>query len=320
MKKLRVLVMFLLVSVLSLAAPIKVGLILAQGGLGDKSFNDSAYAGLMKAKKELNADVKYVEPGSWMEDATYLKEFAENEYDLIIATSYTAQDAMEQLAPKYPKTKFAIVDTNAKEGENIASLVFNEVEGSFLVGALAAKMSKTGKIGFVGALDIPLINRFRSGYEQGARYVNPDIKVVASYVGGDAPFSDPIKGKEHAFSQANQGVDVIYHAAGNTGVGVLDGVKEKEIYGIGVDSDQDEIVKGKILTSMLKNVDTAIYKIIEDTMNGKFEGKVHEFGLKENGVGTTEFKYTKDIIGKENIEFVEKIKKDIINGKIEVIK
>ncbi|WP_330112174.1 BMP family ABC transporter substrate-binding protein (plasmid) [Cetobacterium somerae] len=318
MKKINSIIMFLLLSVTILAAPLKVGLILAMGGLGDKSFNDSAYAGLLKAQKDFNVEVKYVEPNSWMEDAYFLEEYSQNGFDLIIATSYTAQDAMEDISSKFPNTKYAIVDTRAKEGENIASLVFDESEGSFLVGAIAAKMSKTGKVGFIGALDIPLINRFKSGYEQGAKYVNPNISVITTYVGGDAPFSDPLKGKEHAYSLANQGVDVIYHASGNTGIGILEGVKEKGIYGIGVDCDQDDIVKGQVLTSMLKNVNNAIYKVIEDTVNEEFKGQVYNFGLKENGVGTTEFKYTRQIIGSENINFVENLKADIISGKIKV--
>ena len=318
MKKINSIIMFLLLSVTILAAPLKVGLILAMGGLGDKSFNDSAYAGLLKAQKDFNVEVKYVEPNSWMEDAYFLEEYSQNGFDLIIATSYTAQDAMEDISSKFPNTKYAIVDTRAKEGENIASLVFDESEGSFLVGAIAAKMSKTGKVGFIGALDIPLINRFKSGYEQGAKYVNPNISVITTYVGGDAPFSDPLKGKEHAYSLANQGVDVIYHASGNTGIGILEGVKEKGIYGIGVDCDQDDIVKGQVLTSMLKNVNNAIYKVIQDTVNGEFKGKVYNFGLKENGVGTTDFKYTRQIIGSENINFVENLKADIISGKIKV--
>ncbi|MGL5208163.1 BMP family lipoprotein [Cetobacterium sp.] len=318
MKKINSIVMFLLLSATILAAPLKVGLILAMGGLGDKSFNDSAYAGLLKAQKDFDIEVKYVEPNSWMEDAYFLEEYSQNGFDLIIATSYTAQDAMEDISTKFPNTKYAIVDTRAKEGANIASLVFDESEGSFLVGAIAAKMSKTGKVGFIGALDIPLINRFKSGYEQGAKYVNPDIEVITTYVGGDAPFSDPLKGKEHAYSLANQGIDVIYHASGNTGIGILEGVKEKGIYGIGVDCDQDDIVKGQVLTSMLKNVNNAIYKVIEDTVNGEFKGQVYNFGLKENGVGTTDFKYTKEVIGSENIKFVEKLKEDIISGKIKV--
>ena len=318
MKKINGIIMFLLLSVTILAAPLKVVLILAMGGLGDKSFNDSAYAGLLKAQKDFNIEVKYVEPNSWMEDAYFLEEYSQNGFDLIIATSYTAQDAMEDISSKFPNIKYAIVDTRAKEGANIASLVFDESEGSFLVGAIAAKMSKTGKVGFIGALDIPLINRFKSGYEQGAKYVNPDISVITTYVGGDAPFSDPLKGKEHAYSLANQGVDVIYHASGNTGIGILEGVKEKGIYGIGVDCDQDDIVKGQVLTSMLKNVNNAIYKIIEDTVNGEFKGQVYNFGLKENGVGTTDFKYTKEIVGIDNIEFVENLKENIISGKIKV--
>ncbi|MGL5413312.1 BMP family lipoprotein [Cetobacterium sp.] len=318
MKKINSIVIFLLLSATILAAPLKVGLILAMGGLGDKSFNDSAYAGLLKAQKDFDIEVKYVEPNSWMEDAYFLEEYSQNGFDLIIATSYTAQDAMEDISTKFPNTKYAIVDTRAKEGANIASLVFDESEGSFLVGAIAAKISKTGKVGFIGALDIPLINRFKSGYEQGAKYVNPDIEVITTYVGGDAPFSDPLKGKEHAYSLANQGIDVIYHASGNTGIGILEGVKEKGIYGIGVDCDQDDIVKGQILTSMLKNVNNAIYKVIEDTVNGEFKGQVYNFGLKENGIGTTDFKYTKEVIGSENIKFVEKLKEDIISGKIKV--
>lgn len=318
MKKINWIILFLLLSVTILAAPLKVGLILAMGGLGDKSFNDSAYAGLLKAQNDFDIEVKYVEPNSWMEDAYFLEEYSQNGFDLIIATSYTAQDAMEDISSKFPNTKYAIVDTRAKEGANIASLVFDESEGSFLVGAIAAKMSKTGKVGFIGALDIPLINRFKSGYEQGAKYVNPNISVITTYVGGDAPFSDPLKGKEHAYSLANQGVDVIYHASGNTGIGVLEGVKEKGIYGIGVDCDQDDIVKGQVLTSMLKNVNNAIYKVIEDTVNGEFKGQVYNFGLKENGVGTTDFKYTKEIIGIDNIKFIEQMKSDIVSGKIKV--
>lgn len=302
------------------AKPIKVGLILAMGGLGDKSFNDSAYAGLLQAKKDFNIDIKYVEPNTWMEDAFYLEEYSDNGFDLIIATSYTAQSAMEDISKNFPNTKYAIIDTVATEGRNIASLVFDEPEGSFLVGAVAAQMSKSNKIGFIGGVDIPLINRFKDGYEQGAKYINPNIQVLSSYVGGDAPFNDPIKGKEHAFSLANQNVDVIYHASGNTGTGIFQGIKEKNIYGIGVDCDQDNIIEGKILTSMLKNVNNAVYKIIEDTVNNNFQGRVYTFGLKEKGVGTTNFQYTKNIIGKENIKVIENIKNDIINNKIKVTK
>ncbi|MBC2857289.1 BMP family ABC transporter substrate-binding protein [Cetobacterium sp. 2A] len=318
MKKKVLLGLFFILSVISLTAPIKVGLILAMGGLGDKSFNDSAYLGLLEAKRDFNIEVKYVEPNSWMEDSFYLEEYSESGFDLIIATSYTALDAMESISKKYPNTKYAIVDTQAEVGKNVASLVFNEAEGSFLVGALAAQMSKTGKVGFIGGVDIPLINNFKNGYEQGAKHINPFVKVMTTYIGGDAPFNDPIKGKEHAISLAGQEVDVIYHASGNTGTGVLEGIREAKIYGIGVDSNQDDAVKGQILTSMLKNVNNAVYKIIQDTVEGNFRGDIYNFGLKENGVGTTEFIYTKEIIGEDKIKVINEIKSDIISGKIKV--
>lgn len=308
---------FLLVSLLSLAAPIKVGLVLAMGGLGDKSFNDSAYAGLTKAEKDFTIVTKYVEPSQWVEEEAYIDEFVDNGYDLIIATSFTALDAMQDIAKKNPKVKFAIVDIEA-EGDNIASLVFKENEGSFLVGAIAAQMSKSGKVGFIGGMDIPLINNFRRGYEQGARYIDPNIDVRTIYIGGDAPFNDPVRGKEGALALATQGVDVLYHAAGNSGNGMIDAVREKKIYGIGVDSDQDWMAPGRVLTSMMKYVDRAVYKIIKDTVEGNFKGGIYSFGIKEEGVGTTDFLHTKEIIGENNIAQIKEIEKKIISGEIEV--
>lgn len=317
MKFFKLLFVFILFSLTILSKPLKVGLILSMGGLGDKSFNDSAYAGLMRAQKDFNIKVKYVEPASWMEDSFYLEQFSENNFDLVIAVSYTASDAIKNTAANFPNIKYAIVDTIVP-GKNIASLVFNETEGSFLVGALAAKVTKTNKLGFVGATDIPLINRFKNGYEQGAKYINPNIEILSTYIGGDAPYNDAVKGKEHTLSLANQGVDIIYHAAGNSGIGVFQGVKEKNIYGIGVDCNQDNIIKGKILTSMLKNVDVAIYTIIKDTLENRFQGKTYIFDLTNNGIGTTQFEFTKDIIGEKNIKDLEKIKNDIITKKIKI--
>ncbi|MGL6063579.1 MAG: BMP family lipoprotein [Fusobacteriaceae bacterium] len=318
-KLISVFIMLFSLSSVNYAKEIKVGLLLSMGGLGDKSFNDSAYAGLLRAEKDFKIKTKYIEPSSWSEDAMFLNEFVENDFDLIIATSYTTQDALEEIAIKYPKIKFAIIDTEAK-GDNIASLMFKEEEGSFLVGALAGMMSKSKKIGFIGAADIPLINNFKKGYEQGALYIDPSIKILTPYIGGDSPYSDPIKGKEHSISMIKQNVDIIYHATGNTGNGIMEAIKEYNIYAIGVDSNQDEIVPGKVLTSMLKNIDNVIYDLISDTVNNKFVGGVHYFGIKENGVGTTDFKYTSEIIGKENLNKLERIKDDISNNKIKVKK
>jgi basic membrane protein A len=296
---------------------LKVGIVLSTGGLGDKSFNDSAYRGLENAKKDLGISFKYVEPASPSEDQQFLREFAENNYDLVIGVGFLMKDSVEAVAKEHPNVKFAIID-EVIDAPNVTSLVFAEDEGSFLVGALAAMMSKTDTIGFVGGMEVPLIQKFQHGYEQGAKYVNPKIKVTTLYTSGPNPFNDPVRGKESAIAEYNQGADVIFHAAGGTGTGVIEGAKSKGIFAIGVDSNQDYVAKGTVLTSMVKNVDNAVFATVQDVINDKFSAGTHRFGLKENGVGTTKFEFTKDIIGEEKIAKLEQIKKDIIEGKIKL--
>lgn len=293
----------------------KIGIVLSIGGLGDKSFNDSAFRGLENAKKDLGIEFSHVEPQSPSEDEQYLRKYAEAKYDLVIAVGFLMKDACEKVAKEFPETKFAIIDS-VVELPNVASIVFKEEEGSFLVGALAAMMSKTGTIGFVGGIDVPLIRKFLAGYEHGAKYVNPKIQVKSLFVGGQNPFSDPVKGKESTFSLIKQKADVVYHAAGGTGLGVIEGAKEQKVFAIGVDSDQDYIAEGTVLTSMMKYVDNAVYATVKDVVNGTFTAGIHSLGLKEDGVGTTSFTYTKTVIGDENIKKLEQIKKDIIDGKI----
>ena len=179
-------------------------------------------------------------------------------------------------------------------------------------------MDKTGTIGFVGANESELINRFYAGYEQGAKYIKPEIKVLPVYIGGNNAFNDQASAKAKTETLVQQGADVIYHAAGASGLGVFQAVKEKNIYGIGVDSDQDGLYPGTILTSMLKYVDNATFDVIKAAVEGKFEPKVQTFGIKENGVGTTNFEFTKDKIGEENLKKLEQIKQDIKDGKIVV--
>ncbi|MGL5743906.1 MAG: BMP family lipoprotein, partial [Cetobacterium sp.] len=197
-------------------ANLKVGLVLSTGGLGDKSFNDSAYRGLEMAKKDLGIDFKYVEPKNSLEDEEFLREYAEAGYDFIIGVGFPMRDAIENVARDYPELKFAMIDNTTSE-ENVKNLLFRESEGSFLMGALAAMMSKNGAIGFVGGIDIPLINKFKDGYEEGAKYINPEIKVLSAYIGGTSAFSDPLKANEMATMQIKQGADVLYHAAGGSG-------------------------------------------------------------------------------------------------------
>lgn len=297
------------------AKPLKVGIVLSIGGLGDKSFNDSAYRGLEMAQKDLGIEFKYVEPASPSEDEGYLREYAENGYDLVIATGFLMKDATEKVAKDFPNVKFALID-EVSALPNVASLVFAEDQGSFLVGALAAMMSKTGNVGFVGGMEIPLIQKFQKGYEMGAKYVNKDAKVGVLYTSGSNPFNDPVRGKENALSLIKQGADVVYHAAGGTGVGVIEAAKESKVFAIGVDSNQDGLAQGTVLTSMIKNVDTAVYNTIKAVKEGTFKAGEQRFGVAENGVGTTDFEFTKDIIGAENIAKLDQIKKDIIDGKI----
>lgn len=298
-------------------ANLKVGLVLSSGGLGDKSFNDSAYRGLEMAKKDFGIDFKYVEPKSSLEDEEFLREYADADYDFIIGVGYPMKDAIENVARDYPDIKFAMIDNTTNE-QNIKNLLFKEEEGSFLMGALAAMMSKSGVIGFVGGIDIPLINKFKNGYIQGAKYINPNIKVLSAYIGGTTAFNDPLKAKEMSTLQIKQGADVLYHAAGGSGLGVLEAAKDNNIYAIGVDSDQDDFIKGTVLTSMIKNVDVAVYNTVKSILDNKFQSGDFYYGLAEDGVGTTDFRNTREIIGNEKIEKIQIIINKIKSNEIKI--
>ena len=297
-----------------------VAVVYSTGGKGDKSFNDATFRGLEKAQKELGITFKEYEPKDPSTEAkNALTQFAESgEFDLIIAVGYSMKDSLVAVAQAFPDQKFAIIDETVNGLPNVASILFKEQEGSFLVGALAGMMDKTGSIGFVGANESELIKRFYAGYTQGAKYVKPDIKVLPVYIGGTNSFNDQASAKAKTETLIQQGADVIYHAAGASGLGVFQAVKEKNIYGIGVDSDQDGLYPGTILTSMLKYVDNATFDVIKAAVEGKFEAKLQTFGIKENGVGTTNFEFTKDKIGEENLKKLEQIKQDIKDGKIVV--
>ncbi len=297
-----------------------IAVVYSTGGKGDKSFNDSVFRGLEKAKAELGITYKEYEPKNAESEAKdALEKFAETgEFDLIIAVGFTMKESLLAAASAYPDQKFVIIDETVNDVPNVASITFKEHEGSFLVGALAAMMSKTGTVGYIGGMELPVIKKFQAGYEQGAKYINPKIKVSSVYIGGNNAFNDPASAKTKTETLIQQGSDVVYHAAGGSGAGVFQAAKEKNVYAIGVDSNQDDIVKGTILTSMMKYVDVATFNIIKDVLEGKFNPVHQEFGIKEGYVGTTEFEFTKDKIGEENIKKLEQIKKDISDGKIKV--
>lgn len=299
-------------------ANIKVGLVLDKGGKDDKSFNSSAYEGATKAQKELGIELKYVEATDNNSLEVLHRNFAQKKYDLIIGIGFAQTDAIKKVAALFPQTQFAIVDGEVK-ADNVRSLLFEEHEGSFLVGAAAAMKSKTGVVGFIGGMDIPMIRRFQKGYEAGAKHVNPKAKVINNYIGVTAEaWNNPAKAKEMALSQAGQKADVIFHAAGASGSGLFDAASEKKIYAIGVDSNQNWMKPGVVLTSMLKRVDVAVYDTIKDSINKKFKGGVVRFGLKDSGVDWSMDKNNEKLWSADEKTKMADIKKQIINKKISV--
>jgi basic membrane protein A len=311
---------------------IKVGIVFDIGGKNDRSFNAAAWEGVKRAQKDLDIVLRDVEPGNPTSIEPAMRAFAEENFDLIIGVGFAQGPIMQKVASDYPNIKFAIVDGVIvdKEGKpfpNVASLVFREHEGSFLVGMIAAAKSKTGKLGFVGGMDIPLIHRFETGYEEGARSVNPNIQVFDSYVGvTDGAWNNPGKGRELALSQIDKGADVIFTAAGNSGLGAFDAVEQygKDANGqankfvIGVDSNQNGVKPGFVLTSMVKRVDNAVYDVVKEVRGGGFSGGFHVFGLDKDGVAYAMDNNNAGLIPEDVLKRVEEAKSKIVAGEIKV--
>jgi len=265
-----------------LTKPKKVGLILATGGLGDKSFNDISYSGCQKAKEELGVDFDYVETTAIAEYEGYQRDFAmSGDYILIICIGFDQADALTTIAAEYPDQNFALVDM-VVDNPNVASLTFRANEGSFLVGVVAGMMTETGSVGFVGGMDIPLIGDFFEGYEAGAKWANPDVTVSEPiFVGA---WADPTKGKELAMTLIEGGNDGIYSAAGKSGLGVLEAAHDEGVNAFGVDLCQDYLYP-EMVASMTKRVDTAVYEMILDALVGKFQGGFKSGGISEGWIG-----------------------------------
>jgi basic membrane protein A len=300
-------------------------MITSQGGLGDRSFNDSGYEGLKKAEEELGVSVKVIESEDPVGEAEQLlRTAAESGFDLVITLEYSHFDPLARVAPDYPDTLFAIVNIGV-EGDNVVSVLFKEHEGSFLAGALAAmvttmedndKVNPEPIIGAIGGTQSPGIDVFIVGYEEGAQYINPDVEVLTAYSNS---FGDPAKGNELALAMYDQGADIVFQIAGGTGEGVFQAAEDTNHYAIGVDSDQDYIKPGYILTSMLKRVDVAVYDLISKLVDGTLEGgESVVYGLAENGVGLSPMIYTKDQLPSEFLVTVEELKAKIISGEIKV--
>jgi basic membrane protein A len=266
-----------------------------------------------------------IEPGNPTSIEPAMRAFAERGFDLIIGVGFAQQPIIDTVAKEYPNIQFAIVD-GVSELPNVASLVFKEHEGSYLVGILAAKASRTGTIGFIGGMDIGLIHRFEKGYEEGAQSVNPNIRVIQNYVGvTDAAWNNPGKGKEIALAQIGKGADVLFTAAGNSGLGAFDAVEQQgkqngraTHFVIGVDSNQNMVKPGFVLTSMVKRVDNAVYSIVQDVVTHQFKAGFHVYGLDKDGVGYSMDQHNKDLVSADAIQAAEDAKKKIIAGDIKV--
>jgi basic membrane protein A len=300
------------------AGRVRVGIVFDIGGKDDKSFNAAAWEGVKRAAQDLPIKLRDVEPGDPTSIEPCMRAFAERGYDLIIGVGFAQMPIMERVAHDYPNLKFAIID-EVIDLPNVASLIFKEHEGSFLVGMIAGSVTKTNKIGFVGGMDIPLIHKFETGYEEGARYANPKVEVFDNYVGvTDAAWNNPGKGKELAKAQIDRGADIIFQAAGNSGLGVFDAAEETAKLAIGVDSNQNWVKPGFILTSMIKRVDVAVYNAVKEVVEGRFKGGIHLFGLENDGVAYALDEYNRSLIPEEILEAVERAKQEIIAGRIKV--
>ena len=310
----------------------KVGIVFDIGGKNDRSFNAAAWEGVQRAEKELNICLYDIEPGSPTSIEPAMRAFAERNFDLVIGVGFAQGPIMQKVAKDYPHINFGIVDgvildENKMPYPNVASLVFREHEGSYLVGMIAASKSKTGVLGFLGGMDISLIHRFNVGYTEGAKSVNPNIRVITNYVGvTDHAWNNPGKGKELALNQIEQDADVIFTAAGNSGLGAFDAVEqfgknaqgEANKFVIGVDSNQNGVKPGFVLTSMVKRVDNAVFDVVKEVVDGKFNGGFHVFGLDKDGVAYSLDEFNRSLIAEDVITKTEAARTKIVAGEIKV--
>jgi basic membrane protein A and related proteins len=302
---------------------LKVGLVFDVGGRGDKSFNDAAYKGLERAKKDFGIDFEVIDPGEGSDRESALRKLAsKKDIGIVFGVGFIFTEDITKMALDFPDKKFGCIDYTVSKNEipsNLTALEFKEEEGSFLVGTLAALLTKTNKIGFVGGMESALIKKFETGFTNGVKYINPEFKILSGYVSvtGDG-FKNPGKAKEIALSQFSSGADIIYHASGLSGLGVFEAARDQKKLAIGVDQDQYNEAPGFVLTSMTKQVDEVIYQTIKDFKENKFMGGVKSLGLKEKGVDYIYDEKNKNLIPDDVRKKVEEIRTKIISGEIKV--
>lgn len=300
------------------AGPLKAALIYDMGGKFDKSFNEAAYKGAEMFRKEFGDKYRDFEPTNESQYEQAIRRFASRGTDIIVVVGFSFAGVLEKMAPEFPDTKFVIIDSVVDQ-PNVQSVIFKEHEGSFLVGMLAAMKAKGDTVGFVGGMDVPLIRKFHLGYKEGVQYVKPNATVLMNMTGTTpAAWADPIRAGELARGQMERGAEVVYAAAGSSGMGVLQACADEGKYSIGVDSNQNFLHPGSVLTSMVKRVDLAVYEALKSAKNGNFQPGKLNLGLKEKGVDYALDAYNKDLITDEMKAKVEDAKAKIISGEIKV--
>jgi basic membrane protein A len=302
---------------------VHIGLVFDVGGKNDKSFNESAWRGLQRAHDELGVGIQFIEPTEGADRESALRTLAAGKMDLVIGVGFIFGPDLERLARQFPNVKFAGVDYAPSEGvgplPNLAGLRFREQEGSFLVGAVAGLLTRSHVVGFVGGMKIPLIRKFEAGYEAGVHQVCSACRVLSAYAGTEPKaFADPTLGQELAAAQYSYGADILFHAAGKTGDGVIAAARQRGGRVIGVDSDQYDSAPCCVVTSMVKRVDVAVLDIIKDVVAGKFHGGIRELGLSEHGVGFVSDERNRLLLPIEVVEKVNALAAGIVAGKISV--
>jgi len=297
------------------------GLATGYGGLGDKAFNDMQFKGMLLAKKNHQINFIYEAPDENKDDASVIESLIAKKANIIIAGGgFHMVDPVDSLALKYPQVKFIIIDDQAKHYyPNVASIQFKQNEGSFLIGALCAMESKTKKVAMLGADNITIINDFYEGFKSGVAYIDPEIKPIIRYISDTDKTNSPFANPQVAHKIADQlyqseNVDIIYQVAAGSGMGVFNSAKQNKKFAIGVDSDQDYLAEGYILTSMMKNLDIAIDMIVGKILSEGFSNTPYKLGLKEKGVGLSDMSFTKENVNPDTIQRLKQIETDIIQG------
>ncbi len=300
------------------AAPLKVGLVLDKGGRDDKSFNAAAFKGATEAEKALGITLKVVEVSDDTAIEPSFRTFAKKNFDLIIGIGFVMGSPIEKVAKDFPAIQFAVVDSIV-QAPNVQSITFEEQEGSYLVGAIAALTSKTKTVGFIGGMDIPLIRRFEMGFRAGAEQTVSGTKVLSNFVGTSSDaWKNPTKAKELALSQYQKKADIIFHAAGASGLGLFDAAEEMKHFAIGCDSNQNWVKPGRILTSMVKRVDRAVYEAIESKQKGTFKPEHRQLGLAQSGVDFALDDNNKSLLSADTLKKIEALKQKIIRKSLAV--